>query len=215
MGPPPRSFAADAHDCIMVRPYGRNDPRPPLGSSFFSGWRSMPASPPAAALVWRASRSWRIKESDDDPRWRSSEASHGVDTSFTDALACGGNQDRLDHQAKLPSRSRQAATGFGWHAISSSASTSALETSFLKRARTPAAVAAVLQLVGLFLKKQRLTCYLSTKCSGCSLAAVAAVGENGLAGFCARGVPRTRCPARRPYRPCKGQPVTRQFSSLC
>ena len=36
MGPPPRSFAADAHDCIMVRPPGdqpntrvwRDDPRP-------------------------------------------------------------------------------------------------------------------------------------------------------------------------------------------
>ena len=40
MGPPPRSFAADAHDCIMVRVLGpteykavtRTDPRPKAGS---------------------------------------------------------------------------------------------------------------------------------------------------------------------------------------
>src|SRR3954464_5129676 len=45
MGPPPRSFAADAHDCIMVRPpldlpntrVWRDDPRPMASSPLIVG----------------------------------------------------------------------------------------------------------------------------------------------------------------------------------
>jgi hypothetical protein len=37
MGPPPRSFAADAHDCIMVRSYGPTEYK-------FAARRSAPES---------------------------------------------------------------------------------------------------------------------------------------------------------------------------
>src|SRR3954462_6981144 len=52
MGPPPRSFAADAHDCIMVRPpldrpntrLWRDDPRPMASSPLIVDARLSPSN---------------------------------------------------------------------------------------------------------------------------------------------------------------------------
>src|SRR3954469_7346848 len=52
MGPPPRSFAADAHDCIMVRPpldlpntrVWRDDPRPMASSPLIVDARLSPSN---------------------------------------------------------------------------------------------------------------------------------------------------------------------------
>jgi len=52
MGPPPRSFAADAHDCIMVRPpldlpntrVWRDDPRPMASSPLIVEARLSPSN---------------------------------------------------------------------------------------------------------------------------------------------------------------------------
>src|SRR3954464_3072178 len=52
MGPPPRSFAADAHDCIMVRPpldqpntrVWRDDPRPLASSPLIVEARLSPSN---------------------------------------------------------------------------------------------------------------------------------------------------------------------------
>ena len=52
MGPPPRSFAADAHDCIMVRPLvdrpntrlWRDDPRPMASSPLIVEARLSPSN---------------------------------------------------------------------------------------------------------------------------------------------------------------------------
>src|SRR4051812_45060457 len=52
MGPPPRSFAADAHDCIMVRPpldlpntrLWRDDPRPMASSPLIVDARLSPTT---------------------------------------------------------------------------------------------------------------------------------------------------------------------------
>src|SRR3954471_17176641 len=52
MGPPPRSFAADAHDCIMVRPpvdrpntrLWRDDPRPLASSPLIVEARLSPSN---------------------------------------------------------------------------------------------------------------------------------------------------------------------------
>src|SRR5205809_449101 len=61
MGPPPRSFAADAHDCIMVRSLSmdlpntslrRDDPRPKAGSPLIV----IPTTTSEAPSTWRSRR---------------------------------------------------------------------------------------------------------------------------------------------------------------
>src|SRR5215210_9066719 len=80
MGPPPRSFAADAHDCIMVRPpldlpntrLWRDDPRPMASSPLIVEAQLSPSNcarvPGQGPMTARVAATWMVGRRDQPNR---------------------------------------------------------------------------------------------------------------------------------------------------